>query len=650
MRSISRKVNALLSIFLLLSSASAQTRTQTKKKSTPSGAPAVKTLPAPASLSERQRAIHAVNRLTFGPRPGDVEKVQAAGVDSWIEDQLHPESINDSTLIGRLAPYRTLSMPPQQLVQNFPPDPVLRQVMNGKRPMPTDPNQRLIYAVNIARLKGQQAKPVAAADKASPEPTPEAAAQTLGDRLLALPKEKRIAALADAPPEQLVNFLGLLRPDERNRLIAEASPQDRETLMTLGNPVGVITYELQQAKVLRAVLSERQLQEVMADFWMNHFNVYIYKDADRYFLTSYERDVIRPRAFGKFRDLLLAVAQSPAMLFYLDNWLSMGPDSPAAGKSGQSGLNENYGRELMELHTLGVDGGYTQTDVTTAAKILTGWTITDFENGGRFTFEPRRHEPGNKVVLGHTFYDSGMDEGVRLIDFLAHNPATAHFISKKLAQRFVADDPPESLVKQMAATFLRTDGDIREVLRTMFRSKEFWSPKYYRGKFKTPLEFIVSTVRASGANVVAPDPATGALNGMGMLPYNQQPPTGYSMLAEAWDNQGDLLARFNFATTLTQNKFGALQFDPSHLVVLGVIDDPDSGKDAGGPAQPVGLDAAIQFMEQGLLPEGLSDKDQEIVHQQLQDPDVQRQAAVSPEAALRLAAGYMLASPEFQKR
>src|SRR6266700_7638958 len=298
-------------------------------------------------------------------------------------------------------------------------------------------------------------------------------------------------------------------------------PKQRETLMAINNPQQVVTDELVQAKLLRAIYSERQLQEVMTDFWFNHFNVFIGKGADRYLLTSYERDVIRPHAMGKFEDLLVATAQSPAMLFYLDNWLSVGPNSEVANgipkhnrrraryrplvvkqtKGKRSGLNENYGRELMELHTLGVNGGYTQKDVTEVARVLTGWTLKQPREGGGFTFEQRMHEPGDKNVLGHRIKASGEKEGREVLHILAHHPSTAKFISTKLAMRFVSDNPPPTLVNRMTQTFLKKNGDIREVLKTMFHSPEFWASDSYRAKVKTPLEFVVSAVRASGAEV-----------------------------------------------------------------------------------------------------------------------------------------------------
>ncbi len=321
----------------------------------------------------------------------------------------------------------------------------------------------------------------------------------------------------------------------------------------------------------------------MTDFWFNHFNVFIGKGADRYLLTSYERDVIRPHALGKFEDLLVATAQSPAMLFYLDNWLSVGPHSdfalgipprpvyasrrrfppqrPPRPKANRSGLNENYGRELMELHTLGVNGGYTQKDVTEVARVFTGWTLKQPREGGGFYFDERKHEPGAKVVLGHRIKTVGEKEGREVLHLLARNPATAKFICTKLAVRFVSDNPPPALVDRMAQTFLKKDGDIREVLKTMLQSPEFWAPDAYRAKVKTPLEFVVSAVRASGADVADATPLARELQIMGMPLYGAQPPTGYSMKADTWVNSSALLDRMNFALALTGGKVKGIQVE-----------------------------------------------------------------------------------------
>ena len=299
--------------------------------------------------------------------------------------------------------------------------------------------------------------------------------------LLDLPPDERMKAILKMSPEEQRAIETSLKGDKGNEFMEGMKPQQRETLMALNNPQQVVTSELVQSKLLRAIYSDRQLEEVMTDFWFNHFNVFIGKGADRYLLTSYERDVIRPHAMGKFEDLLVATAHSPAMLFYLDNWLSVGPNSDFANgipkrnnnynwrrpprqrrppqvkqaKGKRSGLNENYGRELMELHTLGVNGGYTQKDVTEVARVLTGWTLKQPRQGGGFTFEERMHEPGEKHVLGHRIKSNGEKEGREVLHILARHPATARFISTKLAMRFVSDNPPPALIDRMAQTFLK---------------------------------------------------------------------------------------------------------------------------------------------------------------------------------------------------
>jgi uncharacterized protein (DUF1800 family) len=610
--------------------------------------------PQPATLTERQRAIQALNRLTFGPKPGDVEVVLKKGVDDWIEDQLHPESIDDSALNPRIGPYATTRMNPKQLAETFPSDGVIRQVIAAKRPMPDDPASKLIYEVNIAKIQQQEAAKAQAAN-ASEKPMQNDAAQAkareIADTLLGLPKNQRLAALENVPPEQLINFPYQLRPDQRERLIAESTPQERELIFALANPSGVVARELQQAKLIREVYSERQLLEVMTDFWFNHFNVFLYKNQCSYYTTAYERDVIRAHALGKFYDLLVATAQSPAMLMYLDNWLSIGPHSQAAGKNGQSGLNENYAREVMELHTLGVDGGYTQADVTELARVLTGWTIAQLDDGGQFQFDAKRHEPGIKTVLGEKFYDGGVDEGLKALEMLAHHRSTARFISKNIAIRFVADDPSPALVDRMAATFLATDGDIREVLRTMIHSPEFWSPKTYGTKMKTPLDLVVSAVRASGANVVSPDALVDNLSAMGMQPYGMAVPTGYSMSSAQWDNEGGLLARMNFSTALTQGNLPGVQFDPSSLVTLGILTSLNEPRAKAVLAtKPTGLDFAIALTEDTMLPGELQPKDEAVIRKQTEDPEPASAAMSSMTNRLRFVAGFILASPEFQHR
>jgi len=469
-----------------------------------------------------------------------------------------------------------------------------------------------------------------------------------------------MGTIVSLPVEQRKLLVSNLRGPQRDQLLTEFSPDQRELFLAMNGPTGVVTGELQQAKLWRAIYSERQLQEVMTDFWVNHFNVFLNKDADQYYLTSYERDVIRPRALGKFKDLLLATAQSPAMLFYLDNWASIGPNSPAANPPGrnappkpgqQPGLNENYGRELLELHTLGVDGGYTQKDVTEAVRIFTGWTIDHPELGGNFVFDPRKHEPGPKVVLGTRFEGGGQDEGLRLLDMLARHPATAKFVCSKIARRFVADDPPPALVQQMAQTYQTKDGDIREILRTMFRSKEFWVLQVYRAKVKTPLEFIASAVRATGASVDNPGPLLGTLNKMGMPLYGQQPPTGYPMLAQAWMNSDQLVDRLNFALQMTQGQIGGVKFDSQRVLALGVLANTRVPHGNLPPSSPIsGPRQALALLEDALLNGDVLPQTQAAIEKELQDPQLTGKILADPSAPLGRMTALILGSPDFQRR
>jgi uncharacterized protein (DUF1800 family) len=326
--------------------------------------------------------------------------------------------------------------------------------------------------------------------------------------------------------------------------------------MEAGRKARQVFVQLSEQKVLRAAFSERQLEEVMVDFWFNHFNVFAGKGATMNHVTAYERDAIRPHVFGKFRDLLGATAKSPAMLFYLDNWQSAAPRERglpmrANQQRQRRGLNENYGRELMELHTLGVDGGYTQQDVVDVARAFTGWTIEQPRLGGGFRFEMRLHDSGEKVVLGHTIKaGGGQSDGERVLDILAAHPSTATFIATKLARRFVADTPPPALIARAAARFRESGGDIRDVVRTILTSPEFFAPEAYRAKVKTPFEFVVSAVRATGSDVVEAEPLVQAVRQLGMPLYMCQPPTGYADRADAWVNTGALINRMNFALQL----------------------------------------------------------------------------------------------------
>jgi hypothetical protein len=623
----------------------------------------------PQVLSDHDRALHALERLTFGPRPGDIEKVLSLGLDKWIEQQLIPGQISNTNLDNRLAAYRTLRMQPKELVLAFPNGQLIREAADKKRPLPSDPVQFGLWEVLVTKYSEQQQKNGAAqpaldeaAQKAAEqaaktaEQTAKETAKNVANMLLSLPKPERMPTLMKMPMSDRRALVQYAPGDLAGRLTSDFSPAERETYYSMNNPTGVVTSELQQAKVLRAIYSEHQLEEVMTDFWFNHFNVFLNKDQDQYFVTTYERDVIRPNALGKFRDLLGAVAKSPAMLFYLDNWLSIGPSSQASGvkpgqppKPGSRGLNENYGRELMELHTLGVDGGYTQGDVTEVARVFTGWTIQPLDQGWGFMFDPKRHDPGPKLVLGKHVAENGVNEGLQVLDMLSKNPATAKFISTKLARRFVADDPPPALVKQMAQTFLDSDGDIKEVLRAMFRSKEFWSTTVYRKKVKTPLEFVASAIRATGTQVQNPMPVVQALNKMGMPLYQMQPPTGYSTKAETWMNSDALLERLNFSVSLTGGNMGGVNFDPLRVLALGLL--------ARAPKEDVvpvstsgGTNAAVTLVEDALIGGTLSKNSDNAIRKALEDPQVGGHLLDDPAKPLATIIGLALGSPEFQLR
>jgi uncharacterized protein (DUF1800 family) len=409
--------------------------------------------------------------------------------------------------------------------------------------------------------------------------------------------------------------------------------------MAIQQKANAVVVELSEQKMLRAVYSERQLQEVLVDFWFNHFNVDARKGRDRFMLTEYERETIRPHVLGKFRDLLEATAKSPAMLFYLDNWQSADPNGPhpdpamlrraARGpfspplvrppaqqnRPARRGLNENYGRELMELHTLGVDSGYTQKDVTEVARAFTGWTIASPQQGGEFRFEPRIHDEGEKLVLGHRIKaGGGMSDGEQVLDILATHPSTARFISLELARRFVSDTPPPSLVDRAAARFRETGGDLREVTRTILTSPELLGADAYRAKVKSPLEFVVSALRATGADVSDATSLVRAMAQLGMPLYQCQPPTGYKDTSEAWTNTGALVNRMNFALQLSSGRMQGVRIR---------VDGVD------------GVDSAEASMVQTVLGDDVS-------------------AATSATIARATTAPQMMAlalgSPEFQKR
>jgi uncharacterized protein (DUF1800 family) len=666
---------------------------------------------APAQMDDDKRIIHALNRFTFGVRPGDVERVRAMGLDKWFDQQLHPDKIDNTAVEARLEPFRTLRMSTREMVENFPPPQVLKAVENGKMSMPSDPAKRAIYQSRIAAMqenaqakqeaakaalnptpapdpgpdmkdmKSDDTQPAAKSDSsaASADPdaklTPEQRKQRFNRREAAMYADLSSDTLLQMPPDQRYKSILAMSPQERLDLAREyrgpramqltegMKPEQQETIQAIMNPQAVVGGELAEAKLLRAFYSDRQLEEVMTDFWYNHFNVFINKGPDRYMITAYERDVIRPHVLGKFKDLLAATAKSPAMLFYLDNWESVGPHSlqavfgnqrsqlrrgpfgmiyqvpprPQQNKNRPSGLNENYAREIMELHTLGVDGGYTQRDVTELAKVLTGWSIDQPQRGGGFKFNERAHEPGNKFVLGHKIGDHGESEGMEMLDILAHHTSTAKFISRKLALRFVSDHPPQSLIDRMADTFMEKDGDIREVLRTMFTSPEFWAADAYRAKVKTPLEFVASSVRASGVQVQNAQPLVQFLNRMGMPLYGMQPPTGYSTKAETWVNSAALLTRMNFALQLATGKLPGTSVDAQALLHGAAAPDSSS---------------ALAVLENGLLAGDVSPQTHAVIVKQLNDPQVSQRklddAAAPPNYGA--IAGLIMGSPDFQRR
>jgi len=470
--------------------------------------------PFSKKLSHDLQITHALNRLTFGARPGDAEAVKKLGLKKWIERQLHPGSLGENPqLEAKLAGLKTITLSASEMAAAYPPPQVIKAMAEGKLALPDEPEQREHVAALVTMYKRRQS----------------------------------------GSNEKL-------------------TPAQRKSLLLNPPPGQTVAGELVEAKLYRATYSERQLQEVMADFWFNHFNVYVDKGADRYLTTSYERDAIRPHVLGKFRDLLRATATHPAMLFYLDNW-----QSTIVAKGKARGLNENYARELMELHTLGVDGGYTQQDVVEVARCFTGWTIRPASGtrgraglyGGEFFFNPRLHDNGEKTVLGVRIpAGGGQKDGEQVLDILVHHPSTASFLARKLATRFVADDPPAALVERMASKFRGTDGDLTKVMALMFESKEFWSEGAYQSKMKSPLELVVSAVRATGADLERPLALANLLKTMGQPLYRKQEPTGYSNNGEDWTNSASLLARMNFAVALEENKAPGVRTAKSAAVNL----------------------------------------------------------------------------------
>ena len=539
-------------------------------------------------LTENQKIIHVLNRLGFGARAGDVEKVKAVGLQRYIEGQLDPASIEDAIAESKVKSLEVFNMSTAEVFAKYPnPGALLRQLEGGRR--------------GQAPASGQQPGGDA---KASPEKMPDA--------------QMQIAA-SDAEQRE-----------RRQKLQALYREYDLR-------PANQILPQIAANRVLRAVYSERQLQEAMVDFWQNHFNVFSGKAAVRWYIPSYERDVLRKNALGNFRDLVVGTAQHPAMLFFLDNFESVAPNAQAAGAGGrlqrqlengklnprarermkqrqgltdaeldqrvkqmqtagqrqrERGLNENYARELMELHTLGVDGGYTQKDIVEVARAFTGWTIADPRGyrraaaasiegtedrrmarlqrvagvpddieSGEFYFNERWHDRNAKTVLGQKVDEGGVKDGMKVIDILVKHPSTAKFIARKLAVKFVSDSPTEGLVKRVAEAFTRSGGDIKTTLRTLFSDKEFFAPENYRAKVKTPFELAISSIRALGADTNGGPAMLAMLNKLGEVPYGYQAPTGYPDTAEDWVNTGALLERLNFAIAVASNRIPGTRVD-----------------------------------------------------------------------------------------
>jgi len=565
-------------------------------------------------LTEDEAIVHALNRLGYGPRPGDVDRVREMGLEAWVDEQLHPESIDDSALDRRLEKYSTLAMSARDLLEEFPP-----------------PNQ----AAKAEGITKQEYK------EEMQEKRRDAMAQTMD------PGNDNTSKAQ----EQLAKMVG------PNRIVAELS----------------------MAKLDRAIYSDRQLEALMEDFWFNHFNVFAGKGAERWMLTSYVRDTIRPHTMGKFQDLLIATAKSPAMLFYLDNWLSVDPaafkqfqqevavrraryqglfgggfapqpgffprpdNNPPGPQNGQRplqqdrGLNENYGREVMELHTVGVDAGYTQQDVIEMAKCLTGWTVREPRRDPEYLFRPAFHAEGKKVVMGHTFDYGGEKDGEEALKMLANDPRTAKFISTELARHFVADNPPPLLVDRMAKTYEQTGGDIRDVLKTMIYSPEFWSRDAYRAKVKTPFELVASTARALNADVTISLPLVGWISRMGEPLFLCQPPTGYSDKASTWVNTGALLNRLNFALGFATDHMPGSSVSLNEMFGEDALRDPEMALSC---SLDLFLDGQIEPQTRQTLEARLNDP--QILRAQLDDPVKQVNEG--------LLSGLVLGTPEFQRR
>lgn len=505
------------------------------------------------------KVLHIINRLSFGPAPGDIKKVEAMGVESYIKQQLSPDSIPEpESLTRQLSQMKTLRLNPVQLLQ---------------------------YATTIPDVK---------------------------------------------------------KPDQ---------PKKKAGI----RPGSLIFNETTQSRLLRATKSNRQLQEVMVDFWYNHFNVDAEKKRNRIWVGAYEQEAIRPYALGRFRDLLGATAHHPAMLVYLDNSKNRAINSRNRPNSQNKveGLNENYARELMELHTLGVDGGYTQQDVIALAKIFSGWGVVNNknpQNSSGFVFNSKHHDLSDKVFLGHQIKGRGEAEGEEALDILARSPATARHISYKLAQYFVSDNPPETLIKKLAQQYLATDGNIREVLNTLFQSSEFWDQKNFNSKFKTPYQYAISIVRATGIELNNTRPITQFFNELAMPLYGCPTPDGYKNTKEAWLNPDAMARRLSFATAIANGRLNISSLPPQRI--SNEVKDQKSRK----AIPPAGNDSltTVRSRRQMKPAKTKATKSIPVDYEQLINtlgnsfsPQTQKAIASSPPA---IRSSLILGSPEFMQR
>jgi uncharacterized protein (DUF1800 family) len=640
--------------------------------------------PFDKKLTPDQQIVHSLNRLAFGPRPGDMENVRRVGVNKWIELQLHPEQIPENPVLEeKLKPLETLRMdlaavmkeyaPPEQpaammaqVIRPLPdllPQDQLRKVRTGTAEERVqvlnslDPDKRKDLLATLPEnvlefTPGFKEEAVQARRERSEQMAKQL--RRLNPQLPDLLDRDQMRIAMTGTREQLLAVLTALDADKRRQVVSVLPPRSLAVLpeyrrdgQRRREPRQVASEDLKEARVLRAVYSNRQLEEVLVDFWINHFNVDMTKNMaprpnmqnlGHVLIGSYERDAIRPHVLGHFRDLLLATARHPAMLYYLDNWQSMAPGNvdvgPFAPQRGNMngvpntilpgpldriahGLNENYGREVMELHTLGVKGGYTQDDVIAVARCFTGWTVRSPENP-EFVFAPFMHDFGEKTVLGHRIAAGGGEsDGLAVIDILARHPSAAKFISRELARRFVADDPPQALVDRMAQTFTKTDGDLRAVMETMFKSPEFFSEGAWQAKFKSPLEMAVSTVRALGGEVTDAFTLVQKIADMGEPLYSKLEPTGYPDTAEPWLSTAGIMARISLPVELAAKQVPGITLNSARWKAM----------DAAAVARELlGHDASAQTID--AIAAGFKDR----------TPDPERVAAL------------VLSSPDFERK